>query len=91
MNKIDLVAAAQVVVDDETTAKDLLERGRLTRRVTIIPLNKVCDSDGGLQHECLPLFTLTSGLHWCGVEVACLKHTHLTHAHQCHPPFPDGG
>jgi structural maintenance of chromosome 2 len=31
----------QVVVDNEHTAKDLLERGRLTKRVTIIPLNKV--------------------------------------------------
>ncbi|KAL6754645.1 structural maintenance of chromosomes protein 2 [Haematococcus lacustris] len=31
----------QVVVDDEGTAKQLLEKGRLTKRVTIIPLNKV--------------------------------------------------
>jgi structural maintenance of chromosome 2 len=31
----------QVVVDNEHTAKDLLERGRLTKRITIIPLNKV--------------------------------------------------
>jgi len=31
----------QVVVEDEVTAKELLERGRLTKRVTIIPLNKI--------------------------------------------------
>ena len=30
-----------VVVDDETTAKKLLERGQLTNRVTFIPLNKI--------------------------------------------------
>ena len=36
-----MAAAAQVVVDDESTAKELLERGQLTRRVTLIPLNKV--------------------------------------------------
>ncbi|KAG1678186.1 hypothetical protein FOA52_016123 [Chlamydomonas sp. UWO 241] len=31
----------QVVVDTEVTAKELLERGKLIKRVTIIPLNKV--------------------------------------------------
>ena len=31
----------QVVVEDEVTAKDILERGKLSKRVTIIPLNKV--------------------------------------------------
>jgi hypothetical protein len=31
----------QVVVDSDTTAKALLERGQLTKRVTIIPLNQV--------------------------------------------------
>ena len=31
----------QVVVDDEGTAKELLEKGKLSKRVTIIPLNKV--------------------------------------------------
>jgi structural maintenance of chromosome 2 len=36
----------QVVVDDEITAKALLQKGALKRRVTIIPLNKV--SRGGL-------------------------------------------
>lgn len=35
----------QVVVDDEVTGKALLERGRLTKRVTIIPLNKVKGGD----------------------------------------------
>ena len=36
----------QVVVDDEQTAKSLLQKGGLRRRVTIIPLNKI--SRGGL-------------------------------------------
>ncbi|GAX82646.1 hypothetical protein CEUSTIGMA_g10072.t1 [Chlamydomonas eustigma] len=31
----------QVVVSDELTAKELLEKGKLAKRVTIIPLNKV--------------------------------------------------
>lgn len=31
----------QVVVEDDTTAKDLLSKGQLQRRTTIIPLNKV--------------------------------------------------
>ncbi|CAM9963257.1 unnamed protein product, partial [Hapterophycus canaliculatus] len=31
----------QVVVDNEVTGKLLLEQGRLRRRVTIIPLNKI--------------------------------------------------
>ncbi|EDQ90224.1 uncharacterized protein MONBRDRAFT_18617 [Monosiga brevicollis MX1] len=31
----------QVVVDDEVTAKELLSKGQLQRRVTIIPLNKI--------------------------------------------------
>ncbi|GLI60880.1 hypothetical protein VaNZ11_003100 [Volvox africanus] len=31
----------QVVVDDDTTAKELLQKGQLKRRTTIIPLNKV--------------------------------------------------
>lgn len=31
----------QVVVEDEGTAKELLEKGKLSKRVTIIPLNKV--------------------------------------------------
>ena len=31
----------QVVVDDELTAKALLQKGSLRRRVTIIPLNKI--------------------------------------------------
>ncbi|GLC36640.1 hypothetical protein PLESTB_000125000 [Pleodorina starrii] len=31
----------QVVVDDDATAKELLQRGQLRRRTTIIPLNKV--------------------------------------------------
>ncbi|PNH09256.1 Structural maintenance of chromosomes protein 2-1 [Tetrabaena socialis] len=31
----------QVVVDDDATAKELLQKGQLRRRVTIIPLNKV--------------------------------------------------
>ena len=30
----------KVVVDNEVTAKELLEKGRLNKRVTIIPLNK---------------------------------------------------
>ena len=29
------------MVDNEVTAKELLEKGKLTKRVTIIPLNKV--------------------------------------------------
>ena len=33
--------APQIVVDNEVTAKELLEKGKLTKRVTIIPLNKV--------------------------------------------------
>jgi len=33
-------AGVQVVVDNERTAKSLLERGALTKRVTIIPLNQ---------------------------------------------------
>lgn len=33
--------SAQVVVDTDQTAKALLERGQLTKRVTIIPLNQV--------------------------------------------------
>ncbi len=31
----------QVVVEDDSTAKDLLSKGQLQRRTTIIPLNKV--------------------------------------------------
>ncbi|GFR44483.1 hypothetical protein Agub_g5746 [Astrephomene gubernaculifera] len=31
----------QVVVDDDATAKELLERGQLKRRTTMVPLNKV--------------------------------------------------
>lgn len=31
----------QVVVDSDKTASDLLKKGRLTRRVTILPLNKI--------------------------------------------------
>lgn len=31
----------QVVVDTDSTANDLLKRGRLARRVTILPLNKI--------------------------------------------------
>jgi structural maintenance of chromosome 2 len=31
----------QVVVDDEVTAKALLQKGGLKRRVTILPLNKI--------------------------------------------------
>ena len=31
----------QVVVDDDATAKALLQHGQLRRRTTIIPLNKV--------------------------------------------------
>ena len=31
----------QVVVEDEVTAKDIIQNGRLSKRVTIIPLNKV--------------------------------------------------
>lgn len=31
----------QVVVDSDSTANDLLKRGRLARRVTILPLNKI--------------------------------------------------
>ena len=31
----------QVVVDDELTAKALLQKGSLRRRVTVIPLNKI--------------------------------------------------
>jgi hypothetical protein len=34
-------AAAQVVVDSHESAKALLDRGQLTKRVTIIPLNQV--------------------------------------------------
>jgi hypothetical protein len=34
----------QVVVDSDQTAKALLERGQLTKRVTIIPLNQVSTS-----------------------------------------------
>lgn len=30
-----------VVVDNEITGKELLQRGRLKRRVTMIPLNKI--------------------------------------------------
>ena len=33
----------QVVVEDEVTAKALLAKGKLQRRVTIIPLNKITD------------------------------------------------
>ncbi len=32
----------QVVVDTEQTGKELLEKGKLRQRVTIIPLNKAC-------------------------------------------------
>lgn len=31
----------KVVVDNEVTAKDLLQKGELKRRVTILPLNKI--------------------------------------------------
>jgi structural maintenance of chromosome 2 len=31
------------VVEDEVTAKALLAKGKLQRRVTIIPLNKITD------------------------------------------------
>ena len=31
----------QVVVDDEKTGKALLDKGKLTRRVTLVPLNKI--------------------------------------------------
>jgi structural maintenance of chromosome 2 len=34
-----------VIVSDEVTATQLLERGRLRRRVTIIPLNKITSSE----------------------------------------------
>jgi len=34
----------QVVVDTDKTASDLLKRGQLTRRVTILPLNKISSS-----------------------------------------------
>jgi methionine-rich copper-binding protein CopC len=34
-------AAHQVVVDSHESAKALLDRGQLTKRVTIIPLNQV--------------------------------------------------
>ncbi|KAI0565202.1 Structural maintenance of chromosomes protein [Gracilaria domingensis] len=37
----------QVVVDTDSTANDLLKKGRLLRRVTILPLNKI-------KHEVLP-------------------------------------
>lgn len=36
-----LLCWSQVVVADESTAKELLEKGQLTKRVTIIPLNKI--------------------------------------------------
>ncbi len=36
---------SQVVVDNDKTAKALLERGALTKRVTIIPLNQIRYSD----------------------------------------------
>jgi chromosome segregation ATPase len=38
----------QVVVDDDTTAKALLNGGGLTRRVTIIPLNRVREQSFGI-------------------------------------------
>lgn len=43
----------QVVVDNDGTAHDLLQRGRLVRRVTILPLNKIRHdvlSDSKLHH-----------------------------------------
>lgn len=33
----------QIVVDNEVTASELLQKGKLTKRVTIIPLNKASD------------------------------------------------
>lgn len=36
-----ILFSCQVVVDSDQTAKALLERGQLTKRVTIIPLNQV--------------------------------------------------
>ena len=36
-----LCSSLQVVVEDEVTAKEIIEKGRLNKRVTIIPLNKV--------------------------------------------------
>lgn len=35
----------KVIVSDEITATQLLERGQLRRRVTIIPLNKIQGSE----------------------------------------------
>lgn len=46
---IEVVAGGrlyQVVVDNDNTAGDLLKKGRLVRRVTILPLNKI-------SHQCL--------------------------------------
>lgn len=43
-NAIEVTAGGrlyQVVVDNDATANDLLKRGRLVRRVTILPLNKI--------------------------------------------------
>jgi len=36
-----LMQLFNIVVDTEETAKDLLNKGRLKRRYTIIPLNKI--------------------------------------------------
>ena len=41
LNLSHLLLHTQVVVDDAKTAQTLLEKGRLTQRVTIIPLDKV--------------------------------------------------
>lgn len=46
----------QVVVDSDGTANDILKRGRLTRRVTILPLNKI-------RHEVLARAKLQAAKH----------------------------
>jgi hypothetical protein len=47
----------QVVVDSDQTAKALLERGQLTKRVTIIPLNQVCSSSFNWVRPARPALT----------------------------------
>lgn len=42
----------QVVVDSDKTAKALLDKGSLTKRVTIIPLNQVGFECHQVSHQC---------------------------------------
>ncbi len=47
----------QVIVDTEVTSKALIDRGQLTRRCTIIPINKVNPSLQGILWSAFQLNT----------------------------------